>query len=263
LGALVNVRPGGIVLSDDIDGVKKMEMGDVTQSSYAEAAADDGMMQEMSGVTAELSGMGKAEKATTSQINYMEGNEKIGVFLAMIANTYWKDFNSKMIYMISKFCTDEKAIRIANESFRMKENDPGAAMLPAVEDFEFDADVAVNIGPTASGKDFLIRNTMLAMDRATMYNTQMAQMVQTGVIPMEEAKFANVMALMEDLMPLIGKKSSQKYWIQAQPPPMPVEGTGDNGAMQGRKQPQVGATKIPGSAEGNPNDLRVSGLPNM
>lgn len=262
LGSLVNVRAGGVVLADDSseNAVRKLQMGDVTQSSYGEAQADDFMMQEMSGITAGKQGMETSDKATVAQINYQEGNEKIQYFIAIAGETYWRTFNYNLAYMVQNFETDEKVISIANSSFQQKEEAPSQFMpyIDMVDDF--DADIKITLGPQAAGRNAEIQNTMLLMDRSVMYNQQLMGLLQAGVIKPGDAKFVNNVSLMEDLLPALGKRSQQRYFITAQPPP-PQEGPGGTGGPEGRATPQIGATDI--NAEANPFDINMQGTPNL
>lgn len=258
LGSLVNVRAGGVVLADDSteNAVRKLQMGDVTQSAYAEAAADDMMMQEMSGITANKMGMESADKATVAQINYQESNEKIAYLVAVVGETYWRQFNYKLAYMIQNFETDENVIRVANQNFYTKEEAPVQPYIDLND--EFDADIKITLGPQAAGRNQEIQNTMLLMDRAVMYNQQMMGLLQAGVVKPQDAKFVNNVALMEDLLPALGKRSQMRYFISAQPPMAPP---GGDGGVEGRNAPQIGATDI--NAQANPYDIKMQGTPNL
>ncbi len=44
LASLTNSRAGAVTLADDVNAVRDREMGDVTQSAYVEAAADEGIL---------------------------------------------------------------------------------------------------------------------------------------------------------------------------------------------------------------------------
>jgi hypothetical protein len=258
LGSLVNVRAGGVVLADDSTegAVRKLQMGDVTQSSYAEASADDLMMQEMSGITAAKMGAETSDKATVAQINYQESNEKIAYFVAVVGETYWRQFNYKLAYMIQNFETDEKVIRIANSSFQQKEEAPFMPYIDVIDDF--DADIKITLGPQSAGRNQEIQNTMLLMDRSVMYNQQLMGLLQAGVVKPDQAKFMNISAFAEDLLPALGKRSQQRYFIAANPPQAPP---GGDGGIEGRTSPQIGATDV--NAEANPFDIKMQGTPNL
>lgn len=234
LQSLVNSKAGGITLADDPTAVVERQMADVTQSSYAEAMADAGMMDEMSGITPGKRGMGTEEKATVAQINYSESNAKIDLLIALVGETYWRSFHSQLAYMIQTFETDENVFRIANASFRQKQK---LDWLPDEYNLDFDADCVVLIGPGTVGREFEIRQTLLAMDRAAMGNQATGALLQMGVIAPEDALFVNTQALMEDLLPKLGKKSVERYFIKAQ---QPQGQGGQNPALAGRGAPQVG-----------------------
>jgi len=215
LQSLINSKPGGVTLADDPSAVVDRQIGDVTQSSYVEAGADAAMMEEMSGVTPGKMGMGKEEKATVAQINYSESNAKIDLLIAIVGETYWKSFYSILGYLIQRFETDETVFRIANSKFQTREE---VSVLATEQDLDFDADCIVEIGPGTVGREFEIRQTMLAIDRAILGNQAIGSLLQTGVLDPKTTKFINIGALMEDLLPKLGKKSTDRYFIQAQPP---------------------------------------------
>lgn len=241
LQSLINSRAGGVTLVDDVNAIKEREVGDVTQSSYLEASADDMMMQEMSGINDAKQGREKAEKATVAQINYAEANAKIDLFIAIVAETYWKSFHSLLATLIQRFETDETIFRIANNKAReLTQN----IFRPNEYDIDFDADCSVKVGVGTMGREFEIKETMLAIDRAVMANQSQFQMVQAGVVNPQHVTFINISALMDDLFPKLGKKSTERYYIPAQPPPQPEAEGGQDRALAGRIQPQIGNQQV-------------------
>jgi hypothetical protein len=86
----------------------------------------------------------------------------------------------------------------------------------------------------------------------------MMGLLQAGVVKPQDAKFVNNVALMEDLLPALGKRSQMRYFISAQPPQTPP---GGDGGMEGRTSPQIGATDI--NAQANPYDIKMQGTPNL
>jgi uncharacterized protein YdcH (DUF465 family) len=178
--------------------------------------------------------------------------------VAVAGETYWRTFNYNLAYMVQNFETDEKVIRIANSSFQQKEEAQFMPFIDMVDDF--DADIKITLGPQAAGRNAEIQNTMLLMDRSVMYNQQLMGLLQAGVLKAEDAKFMNISAFAEDLLPALGKRSQQRYFLAAQPPP-PQQGPGGNGGIEGRNTPQIGATDI--NAEANPFDIKMQGTPNL
>lgn len=233
LQSLVNSRPGNITLADDVGAVQDRDMQDVTQSAYMEAAIDESMMNEMSGITPGKMGMEQAEKATVAQINLSESNAKIDLYIAIVAETFVKDFYAGLAYLIAKFETDENIFRIANDKLREE--------VPTTKfyyDMDFEADLVLNVGMGTVGRSQEIQQTMLAIDRAIMSNQATAQLMSSGAqIP--NAVFVNPAELFKDLLPLIGKKEFPRYFVPiSQNQPWP--GTAGN-ANAGRSQPQMGA----------------------
>jgi len=66
LQSLQTSRAGGFTLADDTNAVVDRPVNNITGSSYNEAAADDEMMQEMSGITKGKLGLGNESKATVA-----------------------------------------------------------------------------------------------------------------------------------------------------------------------------------------------------
>lgn len=248
LQSLMNNRPGGITLADDVAAVQELDTRDVTSSSYAEASADDAMMQEMSGITPGKLGMGSEYKATTAQINYQESNAKIDLFLAIFGETFVREFYSVLADNIQRYETDENVFRIANDSWRKKEGINVFPMVSEIDDFE--ADCIVNVGAGTVSRENEIRQLMLAMDRAIMANQALGQMAQSGIQPNGGLKLFDVTVFMEDLLAKIGRKDFERFTIKMSQQGQGQPGVpGDNGAMAGRVQPQMGAGATPNTMQ--------------
>lgn len=254
--ALVNRRPGGVILADDINAVKELEMRDVTQSSYTEAIIDDGMIQEMSGITPSKQGMGDENKATVAQINYSEGNAKIDLFIAMVSETFMKDFYYKLALLESKFETDERIIRVANANWREKIKTTELA--GNVEEFDFDFDCIMNVGAGTVGRQFEINQNLLLMDRMIMANQASLGLMQLlqGTGSQNKIKFFDVSKMLAVTLPKLGHKNVDDFFVEITPPPMPAE-TGGPAGLAGSIQPQIGGGgEIPNEA----NNLQGGGL---
>lgn len=245
LKSLVNSRAGGVTLADDVNAVKEREIGDVTQSSYLEAQQDDAMMQEMSGVVPGKLGMETATKATVAQINYAESNAKIDLYIAIVAETFMKDFYSLLAYYIQRFETDERVFRIANEALLVKDKDN-----PFNEDvynLDFEADCIINVGLGTMSREMEINKSFLAMDRAIMANTAMANLVKVGGVPPEGLRFIDATKIMEDVLPKLGKKDLRRYFFtvgQGQGQGQ-QQWPGQNPALAGRTAGGLGRTEMP------------------
>lgn len=239
LQSLVNSRPGGVTLMDDVNAVRERDVRDVTSSAYAEASSDEAAMAEMSGITSQKQGMGNEYKATIAQINYSESNAKIDLFLAIIGETFFRDFYYKLAGLIQQFETDEAIYRIANDSWRKKE---GMGIMPDIYNIDdFDADCIVNVGMGTVGREIEVKQLMLAIDRAIMSNQSTAGMIQGGIIPTTGLKMFDITAMMDILFPLIGRKDTARFSFPISAPQQAQQGApGQNPANAGQMQPQLG-----------------------
>lgn len=239
LESLINRRVAGYTLMDDVEAVKHERVPDVTQSAYMEAAADDGMMQEMSGVTAGKVGMERAEKATVAQINFTEANAKIDLYIALVGETFMKDFYAELARQIQRFETDEMVFRIANDRLKQEiQFDYGFD----VYDLGIEADVIVNVGAGSVGREIEIKQILLAMDRAIITMQAAGNLAKLGAIPPGGMKIPNVMKFFELLLPKLGHKNINDFFINLQQPQMqPGGGQGAGGALQ----PQIGDMNMP------------------
>ena len=255
LQSLMNSRPGGITLADDPTQVIERQIMDVTQSSYAEVAADEAMMEEMSGVTPPLLGQENTTKATVAQINISQSNAKIELYLAIVGETFMREIYWLLAYLIQQFETDARVFRIANESFRKQVGQPGLPDVLNVDDFE--ADVIVKVGPGAVNRQAETQNLFLAMDRAIMSNNQMATLAKAGVMPPEGLDIFNTVAFMEEILPKLGIKNPQRFKMRIAPPAQPG---GQDPSVAGSSVPQIGlgAGSLPVE-----NALQAGGLGGM
>jgi hypothetical protein len=242
VAALLNHKSGlPIGVDGNVENAVKFDRApDVTQSSYMEVANDFSIMDEMSGVTDTKRGTLDNEKATVAQINQAEGNAKIDLFLATIGETFMKQFFYNLGCMISKFETDEKVFRVANEQLRKE--DPkmmeGKENIYDLEDF--DADVVVEVGASTTSKELKIRQGMLLLDRAIQSNNVVALMLKNGIQPQGEVSMFNISKFIADMAPDLGYKNVKDYQMPVAPPQQ--EGAAPGGDMnqqaEGQEAPQ-------------------------
>lgn len=245
LQSLLDRKTNKFTLMDDVNAVKHEQIPDVTRSAYLEAAADEAMMDEMSGITPGKRGLEQTDKATVAQINYAESNAKIDLYIAIVG-IFMSDFFSELTRQVKMFETDETVIRIANESFRKEE---GVTTPFDIYDVDMEADCIINVGMGATGRDMEIKQTFLAMDRGIMTIQAISSLMQMGISPPEGFKIPNISRLYEDLLPKIGKKNLKEYFITLPPiQPQAGEGGGQSPALAGRMQPQVGDLNMPTDA---------------
>ncbi len=252
LNALTNRGAGKVVLADEINSVQELRIDDVTQSAYKETQMDIAMMDDVSGVVAAIQGLEKSDTATQAQINFSQGTAKIDLYTAIVAETYYKDFITTLAYMIQRFETDETVFRITNQAFSFK----NGFMLANPYNLDFDADIRINVGPNI-GREQEIRQALLVLDRGTVYNQSMMQLLQLGAAPPEGLTLFNGAQIFKDLLPKLGQKEIDKYFVVIGQPPV-QQGAVNNqtaNAMTGLSQPQIGnmADRMP------QNDLQAGG----
>ncbi len=232
LEALRVSRPANTILTDNVEAVKPLIKPDVTQTAYMEAQNDAAMMDETSGVTDGLRGLDKSSKATTSQINFSNAGAKMGLFMSIVAQTWFRDFFTQLAYMIQRFETDETVFRVSNRMLKKKQAQAGkpvrADNVETVDDFI--ADIDVRVQPDMTTRQQEAQNIILAMDRAIMSNQALVPLAQAGIIPPEGVELMNPAEFMRMLLPKLGQKNVSKFFIkiakQDIPPPAPSGGAG-------------------------------------
>jgi hypothetical protein len=98
--------------------------------------------------------------------------------------------------------------------------------VPVRDILQGDFDVQVNFGVD---KKQQINKILLIADRMTQANQATAQLVQTGVMKPQDARFGNPMRLFDELLKISGIKKTDDFEIQATPPP-PQEGAAPGGS---------------------------------
>jgi hypothetical protein len=243
--SLQNSRAGGIVMADDVTAVQRLEHRDPTTQAYLDASADEAMMQEISGIEAPLQGRETAEKATTAQINFQNASVKMDLYIGIAGETFIREFFSLLAYEIQLFETDKHVLRVANDSWRLEE---GVYAVPDELDLEFEANCIVNVGVNTVGRQQELGQLFTFLDRATMSNQGMIQLVgsyaKIGLPVPTDIRLIDTTKIMEDIMPLLGKKSTKDYYItlpSQQPPQGQPGGPNVQAGLAGRAQPQIAA----------------------
>ena len=218
LNALTNAKPGRVVLADDPSAVVFENRPDVTQTAYMEAAADDAMINEMSGTPPIKQGLGPASaKATTSQINQNEGTAKFSLFGAIVGDTFFREFYYQLAKLIQRFETDKKVFLVANETFRKDNNQLFAQKVDRVDDFNINCKITVGIDDTS--KQQQINQLLQAIQQANASNQAGAALMQVGQVPPDGLEFINIPKITKDLFHKIGQKNTKEYFFKMQPLP--------------------------------------------
>jgi hypothetical protein len=143
-------------------------------------AADEGMMDEMSGITPGKQGLGKEQKATVAQINFTESNAKIDLFSAIVGDTFFRQFYYQLAKLIQKFETDETVFLVANATFQREHEESAVGFI---------------------------------MDRAAVSNQASANLMSIGQTPPNGLQFINIPKIAEDLFKKMGQKNLREYFF--------------------------------------------------
>jgi hypothetical protein len=240
LQSLMNRRAGGITLSDDVTQIKELDMADATRTAYQDAASDELMMQDMSGIIPALEGRSQTDKATVAQLNLAQGNAKLELYLAVVEKTFMTPLYGKLARMIQRFETDATIFRVANQTYAERTQTVPPFPILSIDDFV--ADVVVEVGIGATSREQQIQQLILAMDRGMQSNNAVALMAKAGVMPPDgKLKVVNVPLVFTELMKKMGHQDVDRYVIdwQLQPPQAAGEGLGPQGQLSaGLLQPQ-------------------------
>jgi hypothetical protein len=239
LQSLTNVRPAGIVSADSVDdAVKPLLMGNVTQTAYIEAAQDEAMMEELSGVVPPLQGVQDANtKATTAQLNASNANVKIDLFLAIVAETFMKNFYHMVIHLEQQFETDEDIFRIANEPLRL-----GGELSSYEEDIQdiddFEIDFTLEVTPDKVTQQAQVNQLNIAIQNMIMSNQSAISMMGIpGAVPPEGLEVFSIPRVMKELLPMMGVKNYNDFIIRTGQPVPQEGGQGGSSGLASQTRP--------------------------
>ncbi len=235
LNSLTNARPGRIVLADDPSAVEWERRPDVTQSAYIEVAADNEMMNEMSGVVPVKQGRGSPNaKATTAQINFSESNAKFSLFGAIVGDTFFREYYYQLAKLVQRFETDDTVFLVANEIFRKNNEQPFAQAVTRVDDFNVNCKITVGISGVS--KQQQINQFLQLIQQANVSNQAGAGLLQVGQVPPEGLEFINTPKIVRDLFSKIGQKNTKEYFFRMNVAPQAGGGEGTPAQLSGLPQ---------------------------
>jgi hypothetical protein len=201
------------------------------------------MMSEMAGVLSGTPPLSGDQKATTARINFAEVNAKIDLYMAIVGETFVRDFYTLLAYLETRFETNKTVLRIANnklmQEWKIPIDELGRFLLDGLNFSDltnFEADVIINVGAGTVGRDLEVKQISLAMDRAIMANQAAASLAQVGAIPEDGLKFIDITKFYETLLPKIGIRNAADFIITVQPP----QQEGQDQAAAGAATPQIG-----------------------
>ena len=170
------------------------------------------------GLPPNLLGASTGEDTATGQTQQLaNANKKIAFVLKNIAYTGILPAFQMLLRLEQTYCSDEFINMVTGRVLGWRVGDDG---FPARDAIQGDFDLQVSTG---INKQAQVNRLLLVMDRMTQHNAGMAQLVQLGIVPIQETKFANPMKLFEHFLSINGLKNVSDYQLQALPP-APTQG---------------------------------------
>jgi hypothetical protein len=252
LAALLDHRTGlPIGVDGNVnDAVKFDRPPDVTQSSYVEGSQDINIMDEYAGTNPTKQGNTNVDKTGVAQINLSEGSAKIDLFIATVGETFFRQWYYTATELVAKFCTDEKAMRIANEALRR--DDPKAHTGPNIYDLEdLDVDVITEVGAGTVSRQVRVQQLNQFIGQSIQANNVTALMLKSGIQVPGGVTLLNITKMLLDMAPELGIRNVKDYEIPVGPPPAEPGQPGSGGQDQ----------KAAGANAPQPNSNNDNSLP--
>ena len=241
LMSLVNRRIGGVVMGDDISpsSIRELETGGLTQGSIQEQAKNDADFFEATSISPTQLGVGTPgeESATESANIQANANKKISMITTNLAQTLFVPAFNMILQLEQKHESVEFIEKVTGRMLGLAFQNGDVPDFPKKViqgDFELTANTGVS-------KQQQLNKFFLLIDRGNMVNQTTAQMVQTGVVSPQDAKFFDLMTMFERILPIVGEKNVKDFVLKAQQPPQP-EGAGPGAASQ--RAPAQGAAAL-------------------
>lgn len=217
LASLLQRRIGGFVTGD---GPADQAIREIPSSNAAailtqsQARTDNDYAE--NGLPPNLVGAPSGEDTATGQTQQLaNANKKISMVLKNIAYTGILPSLQMLLRLEQTYATDEFINMVTGRVLGWRVGDDN---FPARDVIQGDFDLQVSTG---INKQSQLNRLLLLMDRMTQHNATMSQLVQLGVVPLPQAKFANPMKLFEHILGLNGLKNFSDYELQALPPMAP------------------------------------------
>ena len=242
LMSLVNRRIGGVVMGDDISpsSIRELETGGLTAGAIQEQATNDADFFETTSISPTQIGVSTPgeESATESANIQANANKKISMITKNLAETLFVPTFNMILQLEQKYESVEFIEKITGRILGLRfqdiEDTPTFPKDIIQGDFELTASTGVN-------KQQQLNKFFLLIDRGNMVNQTTAQMVQTGVVSPQDAKFFDLMTMFERILPIVGEKNVKDFVLKAQRPPAP-EGEGPGAPSQ--RAPAQGADAL-------------------
>lgn len=112
-------RPGGIIFSNDIDGIKPIQIGDPSGSSSQELGLIESNISQTTAIgSPPVVGSAKSFARSATGVNFVQqfASSRIGLKAALISNLYFKRLVNIVMCTNMQFVTDEQWVRASDPS---------------------------------------------------------------------------------------------------------------------------------------------------
>ena len=214
LMSLVNRRIGGFVQGtgpahEAIAELQTMNPMAITAAHQARTDAD----YYETGIPPNLLGTGSsADTATDATQKLNNANKKLAMIIKSLAYTLFIPSFRYLLRLEQTYCSDEFVNMVTGKMLGWKlPND----QYPAKKIIQGEFDLKVNLG---LNKQAQINKWLMMLDRANQMNQVIMGMVQSGVVNHQQTQFFNPIWMFEQMLNLLGLKSSEEYKIPAMQP---------------------------------------------
>jgi hypothetical protein len=147
-------RPGGIIVCNDINGLKPVPVHDYTSKAMQEEQVSKNDIHETSGVNEFVRGTntdGSSLTATEIRVKYEQSATRLDYNLKLMAETGIRDIATMIVALDQQFITDEQIVRVVSD---------GSTKFYGIrpEDIRGDFEVKVNPDPAGIGERERLEN---------------------------------------------------------------------------------------------------------
>lgn len=232
LQAMQNFKPGMRVAvnGDPNAAIAPFRIPDVTQTSYMEVNADQVMMDELSGVNPAKNGDSNINKTGVVQANLAEANAKIELYVAIVSETFFRQFIYLLAYYIQLFETDERIFKVAKIRMQEEEQVP-VDKRDNIYDLDFDMMVEIHVGLGEVSRAARMNQDFAFMQQLQAANQSTIMALKSG-IGMDKPVFYDVGAMILERAEDYGFTNLKRYAVPVQSPPQePTAGPGGSAAQ--------------------------------
>jgi len=222
--ALLNRKIASVIQGDDISpsSIRELDISDPTMSSYQDMLKTDQDFYETTSIPPNLLGMpaSKDETATGVTAHITNANKKIAHCIRNLAFTLFLPAFKMLLRLEQTYCSDEFVRLITNRKLGWEfSNDDVPPTVYIQGDFELTVNLGVN-------KQTQLNRLFMIMERVNLVNQTTVQMLTSGVVKPEEAKFINMMVIFKRILPLLGEKNYEEFLIDSTQPVMQNQSRG-------------------------------------